>query len=77
MQNLSAKLTIGGPRSISEKGCAGWPCCSPPLISVPAYTYFANVDNDLRTYLSPILTNRSGEHSFSNITIVEWTKEQH
>jgi len=35
MQKLSAKLSVGDPHGISEKGCAGRPPCSPPLISPP------------------------------------------
>jgi len=67
MQKLSAKLSIGGPHGISEKGCAGQPPRSPPLISASDYISFTNVGNDLRTYLSLIVTNRSGEQSFSKI----------
>jgi len=71
MQKLSAKLPIGGPRGISEKGCAGRPPRSPPLIFPPDYTSFANVGNDLRTCLSPTVTNRNGERSFSKIKMAE------
>jgi len=35
------------------------------------------VGNDLRAYLSLIVTNRSGERSFSKIKVIEWTKEHH
>ena len=71
MQKLSAKLSIGGPHGISEKGCAGRPPRSPPLIATPDYISFTNVGNNLRTYLSPIVTNRSREQSFSKIEMVE------
>jgi len=78
IQKLSAKLSIGGPHGISEKGCAGRPPRSPPLIPAPDYYLsFTNVGNDLRTYLSPIVTNRRGEQYFSKIKMVERTKELH
>ena len=77
MQKLSAKLSIGGPHGISERGCAGRPPCLYPLISAPDYVPFTNVGNDLRTYLSLIVTNHSGERSYSKIKVIEWTKEHH
>jgi len=77
MQKLSAKLSVGGPHGISEKGCAERPPHSPPLISAPDFISFTNVSNDLRTYLSLIVTNCSGERSFCKLKMVEWTKEHH
>ena len=71
MQKLSAKLAKGGSHGISEKECSGRPPRSPALKSAPDYISFTNVGNDLRTYLSPIVTNRSGEQSFSKIKVVE------
>jgi len=71
MQKLSAELSIGGPHGISERGCAGRPPRSPPLISAPGYISFTSVGNDLRPYLSLIVTNRSGERSFSKIKVIE------
>ena len=51
------------------------------LVRLPWYphpiTSFTNVGNDLRTYLSPIVTNRSGEQSFSKSEMVKWKKEHH
>jgi len=71
MQKISAKLSKGGPQGIFKKGCAKRPPHSPFLISAPDNIPFTNVGNDLRTYLSPIVTNCSGEQSFSKLKTVE------
>jgi len=38
------------------------------------YSSFTNVGNDLHIYLTLMLTNCSGERSFSKLKMVEWTK---
>jgi len=66
----------GGPHDISENGGARRPPRSLPLISTPAYISYTNVGNGLRTNLSLITTNSSGERSFSKLKVVEWTNER-
>ena len=67
MQKLIAKLPIGGPHTISEKGCAGWLPRSPPLLSAPDY-----VGNDLRTYLSLIVVENCNDlRTYLSLIVVE------
>jgi len=38
---------------------------------------FTSVGNDLGIYVTLMLSNCSGERSFSSLQMVEWTKEHH
>jgi len=48
-----------------------------PWGSVREVFFYTSLGNDLRTYLSLIVTDCNGERSFSKLKKEEWTKEHH